>query len=90
MTRATSALALVLVAALAGGLGYLAGGGGRFTSPAVPPGFSGAPPTFADVVALVNPAVVHVDVIEEGTTNPHEGIEDAPALADPGTARRPA
>jgi serine protease Do len=83
MTRATSALAVVLVAALAGTLGYLAGGGGRFISPAAPPGVSGAPPTFADVVALVNPAVVHVDVIEDTPSDPHEGIEDAPALEVP-------
>jgi serine protease Do len=83
MTRATSTLAVVLVAALAGTLGYLAGGGGRFISPAAPPGFSGAPPTFADVVALVNPAVVHVDVIEDAPSDPHEGIEDAPALDVP-------
>jgi serine protease Do len=32
------------------------------------------------VVARVNPAVVHVDVIEDGRENPHEGIMDAPAL----------
>jgi serine protease Do len=83
MSRATSALALAFVAALAGALGYLAGGGGRFTSPAGPPGFSGAPPTFAGVVDLVNPAVVHVDVIEDTPSNPHEGIEDAPALEVP-------
>jgi serine protease Do len=83
MARATSALAVVLVAVLAGTLGYLAGGGGVFHSPATPPGFSGAPPTFAGVVALVNPAVVHVDVIEDAPSDPHEGIEDAPPLDVP-------
>ena len=48
---------------------------------AAPPGPSAAaPPSFADVVARVNPAVVHVDVIEDARENPHEGILDAPAL----------
>ena len=31
-------------------------------------------------MAQVNPAVVHVDVIEDATENPHEGVVDAPAL----------
>ena len=80
MTRATSLLGLALVAFLAGTLGYLAGGGGRVAAPVAPPGFGGAPPSFAEVVARVNPAVVHVDVIEDARANPHEGILDAPAL----------
>ncbi len=80
MTRATSVLGLALVAFLAGSLGYLAGGGGRVAAPAAPLGFGGAPPSFAEVVARVNPAVVHVDVIEDARENPHEGILDAPAL----------
>jgi serine protease Do len=73
----------VLVAFLAGSLGYLAGGGGRVGAPAAPPGFGGAPPSFAEIVARVNPAVVHVDVIEDARGNPHEGILDAPALDVP-------
>jgi serine protease Do len=80
MTRAASVLGLALAAALAGLLGYLAGGGGRVSAPAAPAGFGGAPPSFAEVVARVNPAVVHVDVIEDARENPHEGIMDAPAL----------
>jgi serine protease Do len=80
MTRATSVLGLALVAFLAGSLGYLAGGGGRVGAPVAPPGLGGAPPSFAEVVARVNPAVVHVDVIEDARENPHEGILDAPAL----------
>jgi serine protease Do len=83
MNRAVSALAVCLVAFLAGSLGYLAGGGGRLMGPSAPPGFSGAPPSFADVVARVNPAVVHVDVIEEARANVHEGIEEAPVLDFP-------
>jgi serine protease Do len=81
MTRAVSALGLALVAFLGGAVGYLAAGGGRIHAPLAPPGFSGALPSFADVVARVNPAVVHVDVIDEDAReNPHEGVEDAPAL----------
>jgi serine protease Do len=80
MTRAASLLGLAFAAVLAGALGYLAGGGGRVSAPAAPAGFGGAPPSFAEVVARVNPAVVHVDVIEDARDNPHEGIMDAPAL----------
>jgi len=80
MTRAASVLGLAFAASLAGALGYLAGGGGRVGAPGAPPGFGGAPPSFAEVVARVNPAVVHVDVIEDARDNPHEGIMDAPAL----------
>jgi serine protease Do len=80
MTRAVSALGLALAAFLGAAVGYLAAGGGRVHGPPAPPGFSGAPPSLADVVTRVNPAVVHVDVIEDARENPHEGIEDAPAL----------
>jgi serine protease Do len=80
MARGTALLGFVLVAFLGGTLGFLAGGGGRFTAPSAPAGFSGTPPSLADVVARVNPAVVHVDVIEDTRENPHEGIEDAPEL----------
>jgi serine protease Do len=80
MSRSSFVLGLVLVAFLAGAVGYLAGGGGRVAAPAAPPGFGGSPPSFAEVVARVNPAVVHVDVIEDARENPHEGILDAPAL----------
>ena len=77
MTRAAFGLGLVLVAFLAGTLGYVAGGGGRFGAPPSPPGFFGSAPSFADVVAQVNPAVVHVDVIEEGPGSA-EDVVDAP------------
>jgi len=83
MTRAASVLGFAFVAFLAGALGYLAGGGGRLAAPGSPPGFGGAPPSFAEVVARVNPAVVHVDVIEDARDDPHEGILDAPALDVP-------
>jgi serine protease Do len=80
MTRAASLLGLAFVAVLAGLLGFQAGGGGRLQAPPAPLGFGGAPGSLADVVARVNPAVVHVDVIEDAGDNPHEGIDDAPAL----------
>jgi serine protease Do len=75
MTRATWVLTVALVGVLAGALGYLAGGGFRFAAPMAPPGFAGAPPSFAEVVARVNPAVVHVDVIEDGREL--QGLDEA-------------
>jgi serine protease Do len=66
MTRVASALTVALVGVVAGAVGYLAGGGFRLAAPEAPPGFGGTPPSFAQIVAQVNPAVVHVDVIEEG------------------------
>ena len=76
MTRAASVLTVALVGFLAGTLGYLAGGGFRLVAPVAPPGFAGTPPSFAAVVARVNPAVVHVDVIEDGRSGE--------ALGEPG------
>jgi serine protease Do len=80
MTRAAFVFSLSLAAFVAGTIGYLAGGGGRVAAPPSPPGLFGSAASFADVVAQVNPAVVHVDVIEDATDNPHEGVVDAPAL----------
>jgi len=80
MTRTAAVLGFLLVAFLSAALGFLAGGGGLVVSPRAPFGFAGAPPSFSEVVARVNPAVVHIDVIEDTRQNPHEGIEDAPAL----------
>ena len=80
MTRAAFGFGLSLAAFVAGSIGYLAGGGGRVAAPPSPPGLFGSAASFADVVAQVNPAVVHVDVIEDATDNPHVGIVDAPAL----------
>src|SRR5437899_11291846 len=64
-------------------VGYVAGGAGRLVGSRAPLGFGG-PQTFADIVQRVNPAVVHVDVIETTRQNPHEGVEDAPDLDTPG------
>jgi serine protease Do len=80
MSRPAVLLGFGLVALLAATLGFQAGGGGTVRAPHFPVGFSGAPPSLAEVVSRVNPAVVHVDVIEDARTNAHEGLEDAPAL----------
>ena len=79
MTRAASVLRPRVRRLSRRGARLLAGGGWA-GAPGLPPGFGGAPPSFAEVVARVNPAVVHVDLIEDARDNPHEGIMDAPAL----------
>jgi serine protease Do len=83
MSRAAALLGFIFVAVVAALLGFQAAGGGRVRTPVAPPGLAGAPPSLAEVVARVNPAVVHVDVIEDGREDPHAGIEDAPALDVP-------
>ena len=85
MTRAAFGLGLGLVAFVAGSLGYVAGGGGRVGAPPSPPGFFGSAVSFADVVAQVNPAVVHVDVIEDGpgTAPTDEDDVDSPSQDQP-------
>jgi serine protease Do len=80
MTRAASVLGVALVAVLAAALGYQAGGGGLLRGSGGP---SGGPSSLAEIVASVNPAVVHVDVIEDARDDPHQGIADAPALDVP-------
>ncbi len=80
MTRAALAVSFVLVASLAAFLGLLAGGGGTVPFPHA---FATGAPSFADIVQRVNPAVVHVDVIEKEASNPHQGVEDAPDMELP-------
>jgi serine protease Do len=84
MARAALALSFLLVASVGALVGLVAGGGGLVTGPRAPLGFAGAPPSFADIVARVNPAVVHVDVMEETRRNVHEAVDDAPNLEIPG------
>jgi serine protease Do len=82
MPRPVLVLSFALVAAIAGLLGVLVGGGGALSLPAgtlsaaAPMG--GGSPSFADVVASVNPAVVHITAIqgaapadEDGATSDH-------------------
>jgi serine protease Do len=84
MSRAVLAFSFLLVASVGALLGLLAGGGGVVSMVSAPVRFAGAPPSFAEIVSQVNPAVVHVDVIEEAHRNVHEGVEDAPELEVPG------
>jgi serine protease Do len=80
MTRAALVLSLAWVASVSALLGLLAGGGG---SVALPRASATGAPSFADIVQRVNPAVVHVDVIEKESSNAHEGVEDAPDVEVP-------
>jgi serine protease Do len=82
MTRAVLTLAFFLVASVSGMLGLLAGGGGTVRT-GLPRPAVGGPPSFADIVQRVNPAVVHIAVIETSRSNVHEGVEDAPELDVP-------
>jgi serine protease Do len=84
MSRAVLAFSFLLVASVGALLGLLAGGGGVVSMASAPVRFAGAPPSFAEIVSQVNPAVVHVDVIEEARRNVHDGVEDAPELDVPG------
>jgi len=94
MSRAVTVLVFGLVAFLGAAFGFVAAGGGRVASPPASMWFGGSPPTFAEVVARVNPAVVHVDVIDQDELCPLEqlgGQAFAPLiLAAPlGHGRRP-
>ncbi len=83
MSRAAALVGFVFVALVGALLGFQAGAAAACARRVAPPGLAGAPPSLAEVVARVNPAVVHVDVIEDGREDPHSGIEDAPALDVP-------
>jgi len=85
MPRPVLVLSFALVAAIAGLLGVLVGGGGALpvaggaNAPAV-----GGPPSFADVVARVNPAVVHITAIQSGAPAMRGATRDHA----PGSVRR--
>ena len=83
MARAASILTVALVGFVAGALGYLAGGGFLAVGPPAPPGLAGVPPSFAQVVAQVNSAVVHVDVIEDARSGARGGFDDGAAVGLP-------
>jgi serine protease Do len=63
MPRPVLVLSFALVAAIAGLVGVLAGGGGAVSLPPRAHA-AGGPPSFADVVDRVNPAVVHITAIQ--------------------------
>src|SRR5262249_20737633 len=56
-------------------VGVLAGGGGALTAPeaTLAAAAGAAPPSFADVVAHVNPAVVHITAVQGEGGNGHDG-----------------
>jgi serine protease Do len=80
MPRPVLILSFALVAAVAGLLGVLAGGGGTVALPVSTIAAAGtAAPSFADVVASVNPAVVHITSVQaagqdEDDTAPDHGF----------------
>jgi serine protease Do len=80
MSRPVLALSFALVATVFGLLGLVVGGGGpgtlRALSPVIAPGHA----SFADVVQRVNPAVVNISVIENGTDDEEgDDVEDEEA-----------
>ncbi len=80
MSRAAALLAFAFVAVIAAFLGFQAGGGGEVRAPVGAPSLAGTPPSLAEVVARVNPAVVHVNVIDDRRGVVRTGLEDAPRL----------
>ena len=64
MPRPVLVLSFALVAAIAGLLGVLVGGGGTVAVPGGTLSAASASLSFADVVASVNPAVVHITAIQ--------------------------
>jgi serine protease Do len=85
MSRAVAVLTLVFALSLGALLGFLAGGGGRVEAPQAVflPARHSAGLDFADIVERVNPAVVHIAVLDPALSNPHEEVEDAPDLEVP-------
>jgi serine protease Do len=82
MPRLTTALTLGLVACLGAAFGYVAAGGGGVAAALFPSGYARTPPSFAQVVSRVNPAVVYVGVVENGRSA-EDGIDGTPALDHP-------
>ena len=79
MPRPVLILSFALVAAIAGLLGVLVGGGGAVSLPAGTLSAAGTTvgansPSFADVVATVNPAVVHITAIQGAAGPDEEGV----------------
>jgi serine protease Do len=82
MSRVVAGLALALVASASLLLGMLAAGGGVIRPGASAIAASPGGPSFAGVVERLNPAVVHVAVIDN-TRDPHDGLPGAPTLGVP-------
>jgi serine protease Do len=85
MSRGVAGLALAFAVSVGALVGLVAGGGGKIPGPS-PVSLEAGPlrgPTFADIVERVNPAVVHIAVLDGVSTNPHEDVEEAPDLEVP-------
>ena len=65
----------------------VAGGGGVVPVARAPLRFAGAPPSFAEIVQRVNPAVVHVDVIEDVAPQRARGGRGRSRAGRPGPRR---
>jgi serine protease Do len=87
MSRGVTGLALAFALSVGALVGLLAGGGGKVAGPpvpiAIPVRAAGPGAAFADIVERVNPAVVHIAVLDGVATNPHEDVEGAPDLDVP-------
>jgi serine protease Do len=82
MSRAVLGLLIAFTLSTGALVGYVAGGGGVLSLGTAPQGGVEAP-SFADIVARVNPAVVNISVVDNAPANPHDDVEDAPDLEFP-------
>ncbi len=82
MSRVVAGISFALVALLGGLVGLLAAGGGGLGVPApgAAPAFATA--SFADIVALVNPAVVNITVVDR-IRDAREAVQGAPPVGMP-------
>ena len=90
MSRAVAGLALIFALSIGALVGALATGGGRVAGPPGPPPVSGSSrgPSFADIVERVNPAVVHIAVLDGPGATVHEDEDDALDTPDLGVPER--
>ena len=90
MNRVVVGLALIFAVSVGALVGALATGGGRVAGPPVLPAFSGRShgPSFADIVERVNPAVVHIAVLDGPGAHVHEDADDAEDAPDMGVPER--
>ena len=90
MSRAVAGLSFVFALSIGALVGALAAGGGQVVGPAGPPPLLGSSrgPSFADIVERVNPAVVHIAVLDGPGTTAHEDTDDAEDAPDLGVPER--
>ena len=90
MNRVVAGLALIFAVSIGALVGALASGGGRVFGPPLPPAFAGSShgPSFADIVERVNPAVVHIAVLDGPGAQAHEDADEAEGAPDLGVPER--